>query len=149
MNAPQFSDKDIALLLPVAEQVTWLKLGGTQITDGGLKEIAKLKNLTKLHLEHSGVTDQGIAQLKSLPHLEYLNVIDTKMGDAGLKNIASMKGLRSIYVWQSGVTDSAVAQAAKQSPGLQIVNGFSEAEVAQFLKAGDTTATKPVAATKK
>lgn len=149
VNAPQFSDKDIALLLPVAEQVTWLKLGGTQITDGGLKEIAKLKNLTKLHLEHSGVTDQGIAQIKSLPHLEYLNVIDTKMGDAGLKNIASMKGLRSIYVWQSGVTDSAVAQAAKQSPGLQIVNGFSEAEVAQFLKAGDSTAAGKPVATKK
>ncbi|WP_353722774.1 c-type cytochrome domain-containing protein [Dyadobacter sp. 676] len=148
VNAPQFSDKDIALLLPVAEQVTWLKLGGTQITDGALKEIAKLKNLTKLHLEYTGVTDQGLAQIKGLPHLEYLNVIDTKIGDSGLKNIAAMKSLRSIYVWQSAVTDSAVAQTARQTPGLQIVNGFSEAEVAQFLKAGDSTATKPVAAKK-
>jgi uncharacterized membrane protein len=148
VNAPKFGDKDIALLLPIAEQVTWLKLGGTQITDGALKEIAKLKNLTKLHLEHTGVTDQGIAQIKTLPHLEYLNVIDTKMGDAGLKNIATSKGLRSIYVWQSAVTDSAIAQTARQFPGIQIVNGFSEAEVAQFLKAGDTTATKPVAAKK-
>lgn len=149
VNAPQFGDKDIALLLPVAEQVTWLKLGGTQITDSGLKEISKLKNLTKLHLEHTGITDQGLAQIKSLPHLEYLNVIDTKIGDAGLKSIAATKGLRSVYVWQSGVTDSVVAQTARQNPGLQIVNGFSEAEVAQFLKAGDSTATKPVAATKK
>ncbi|MNL56507.1 Leucine Rich repeats (2 copies) [compost metagenome] len=114
-----------------------------------MKEIAKLKNLTKLHLEHTGVTDQGIAQIKSLPHLEYLNVIDTKIGDAGLKNIATIKGLRSIYVWQSAVTDSAVAQTARQNKGLQIVNGFSAAEVAQFLKAGDSTVTKPVAATKK
>ena len=149
VNAPKFSDKDIALLLPVAEQITWLKLGGTQITDSGLKEIAKLKNLTKLHLEHTGVTDQGIAQIKSLPHLEYLNVIDTKIGDAGLKNIATIKGLRSIYVWQSAVTDSTVAQTARQNKGLQIVNGFSAAEVAQFLKAGDSTVTKPVATTKK
>ena len=148
VNAPQFSDKDIALLLPVAEQITWLKLGGTKITDGGLKDIAKLKNLTKLHLEHTGLTDQGIAQIKALPHLEYLNIIDTKIGDAGLKNIATLKGLRSIYVWQSAVTDSAVAQTARQTPGLQIVNGFSEAEVAQFLKAGDSTATKPVATKK-
>ncbi len=148
VNAPQFSDKDIALLLPVAEQVTWLKLGGTKITDGGLKEIGKLKNLTKLHLEHTGITDQVIAQIKALPHLEYLNIIDTKIGDAGFKNIAALKGLRSIYVWQSAVTDSAVAQTARQNAGLQIVNGFSEAEVAQFLKAGDSTATKPVATKK-
>lgn len=149
VNAPQFSDKDIALLLPLAEQITWLKLGSTKITDGALKEVAKLKNLTKLHLEHSAVTDQGIAEIKSLPHLEYLNIIDTKVGDAGLKNVAAMKGLRSIYVWQSAVTDSAVAQTARQHTGLQIVNGFSEAEVAQFLKAGDSTATKPVATSKK
>lgn len=149
VNAPQLSDKDIALLLPLAEQVTWLRLGGTQITDGALKEIAKLKNLTKLHLEHTAVTDKGIAELKALPHLEYLNLIDSKVGDAGLKNVATMKSLRSIYIWQSAVTDSAVAQTGRQFPGLQIVSGFSEAEVAQFLKAGDTTAAKPVAASKK
>lgn len=149
VNAPGFGDQEMALLLPVAEQVTWLKLGSTQVTDAALKEVAKLKNLTKLHLEHTAITDQGLAQIKGLPHLEYLNIIDTKVGDAGLKNIAAMQGLRSIYVWQSAVTDSAVAQTARQHAGLQIVNGFSEAEVRQFLKAGDSTATKPVAATKK
>ncbi|MCF0071722.1 ribonuclease inhibitor [Dyadobacter sp. CY261] len=148
VNAPQFSDKDIALLLPVAEQVTWLKLGGTQITDNALKEISKLKNLTKLHLEHTGVSDIGIAEIKALPHLEYLNLIDTKVGDAGFKSIATVKSLRSVYIWQSAVTDSAVAQTGRQNPGLQIVSGFSAAEVAQFLKAGDSTVTKPVASKK-
>jgi hypothetical protein len=67
--------------------------------------------------------------------------VDTKVGDAGLKSIASMKDLRSVYVWESAVTDTAVSQITKQYPGLLVVNGFSEAEVAQFLKAGDTTAT--------
>nr|WP_295929291.1 c-type cytochrome domain-containing protein [uncultured Dyadobacter sp.] len=149
VNAPQFGDKEMALLTPLAEQITWLKLGGTKITDNALAEIAKLKNLTKLHLEHTSVTDQGVAQIKSLPHLEYLNVIDTKVGDAGLKNVAAMKSLRSVYIWQSTVTDSAVAQVGRQNPGLMVVNGFTEAEVAQFLKAGDSTATKPVTASKK
>ncbi|GGN08239.1 hypothetical protein GCM10010967_49820 [Dyadobacter beijingensis] len=148
VNAPNFTDKDIALLIPLAEQITWLKLGGTQITDGALKDVAKLKNLTKLHLEHTAVTDNGLAEIKALPHLEYLNLIDTKVGDAGLKNIAASKTLRSVYIWQSAVTDSAVAQTGRQNPALQIVNGFSQAEVAQFLKAGDSTATKPVASKK-
>jgi hypothetical protein len=67
-------------------------------------------------------------------------VVDTKVGDAGLKSIAGMKDLRSVYVWESAVTDTAVSQITKQYPGLLVVNGFSEAEVAQFLKAGDTTA---------
>jgi uncharacterized membrane protein len=148
VNAPQFGDKEIALLLPLSQQITWLKLGNTKISDNALKDIAKLKNLTKLHLEHTTVTDKGIAELKSLPHLEYLNMMDTKVGDTGLKTIAGIKGLRSVYIWQSAVTDSGISQTSKQYPALMVVNGFSEAEVAQFLKAGDSTATKPVAAKK-
>ncbi|QRR02970.1 c-type cytochrome domain-containing protein [Dyadobacter sandarakinus] len=142
VNAPGFSDAQAALLTALAEQITWLKLGDTKITDQGLKEIAKLKNLSKLHLEHTGVTDAGMASLRDLPYLEYMNVVDTKVGDEGLKSAASIKALRSIYVWQSAVTDTAVQQLAATRPGLLIVNGLSEAAVAQFLKAGDTTRTK-------
>jgi uncharacterized membrane protein/mono/diheme cytochrome c family protein len=140
VNAPNFGDEQIKLLTPLAEQIAWLKLGGTKVTDASLAEIGKLKNLNKLHLEHTAVTDAGLAHLKNLPYLEYVNLVETKITDAGLKNIASMKGLRSVYVWQSAVTDSAVSQVSRAYPGLMIVNGFNEATVAQFLKAGDSTA---------
>ena len=146
VNAAGFNDSQIGLLTEVADQIAWLKLGGTKITDASLKEIAKLKNLNKLHLEHTGITDAGIANLKNLPYLEYINLVDTKVSDAGLKDISSIKGLRSVYVWKSAVTDSAVSQVSKLNPKLLIVNGFSEASVAAFLKAGDTT--KIVAAKK-
>jgi len=144
VNAANFGDEQIELLAPLAEQIAWLKLGGTKITDASLKEISKLKNLNKLHLEHTAVTDAGLANLKNLPYLEYMNLVDTKISDAGLKSVAPMKGLRSVYVWKSAVTDSAVAQVGRQFPTLLIVNGFNEATVAQFLKAGDTTAKEEV-----
>lgn len=142
VNAPNFSDKDMALLAPVAQQIAWLKLGDTKITDAALKDLPKLKNLNKLHLEHTGVTDAGIANLKSLPLLEYINLVDTKVGDAGLREAATFKGLRSVYVWQSAVTDSAVSEVSRKNPNLLVVSGFDEAAVAAFLKAGDTTAIK-------
>jgi len=141
VNAPNFADKDMALLAPVAQQIAWLKLGDTKITDAALKEMPKFKNLNKLHLEHTIITDAGIVNLKSLPLLEYINLVDTKVGDAGLKEVATFKGLRSVYVWQSAVSDSAVSEVSKRNPGLVVVNGFNEAAVAAFLKAGDTTAT--------
>jgi mono/diheme cytochrome c family protein len=144
VNAANFGDEQIELLAPLSQQIAWLKLGRTKITDAALKEIAKLKNLNKLHLEHTAVTDAGLASLKSLPYLEYVNLVDTKITDAGLKNIASMKGLRSVYVWKSAVTDSAVSQVGRTYPGLMIINGFNEATVAQFLKAGDTTAKEEI-----
>ncbi|TLU97893.1 c-type cytochrome domain-containing protein [Dyadobacter luticola] len=144
VNAPNFDDKQMDLLKSVSQQIAWLKLGDTKITDAALEQIGTFPNLNKLHLEHTVVTDKGVAALKGLKFLEYINVVDTKVGDAGLKDLATMKGLRSVYVWRSAVTDSAVAQVGRQNPALQIVSGFNEAAVAEFLKAGDTTATKGV-----
>lgn len=142
VNAPDFGDKDMALLAPIAQQITWLKLGDTKITDAALKEMPKFKNLNKLHLEHTNVSDAGISQLKTLPLLAYINLVDTKVSDAGLKEAATFKALRSVYVWQSAVTDSAVNEVSKKHSNLMVVNGLNEAAVAQFLKAGDSTTAK-------
>ena len=138
VNLPSFGDKQMELLQPLAQQITWLKLGGTAITDAALPQIAKFPNLSKLHLEHTAITDKGLAALKPLPYLGYINIVNTKVGDAGLKAIADMKALRSVYVWQSAVTDSAVSQIGRQRPNLLVMNGFNEATVAQFVKAGET-----------
>ena len=137
VNAPGFDDKQVDLLTAVSDQITWLKLGGTKITDAGMKAISKLKNLNKIHLEHTTVTDAGIVNLKDLPHLQYINLVDTKISDAGLRNIATIKNLKSVYVWNSAVTDSGVSQVGKEYPQLSIVNGFNETAAAAFVKAGN------------
>ncbi|MEO6288206.1 MAG: c-type cytochrome domain-containing protein [Dyadobacter sp.] len=137
VNLPGFSDKQMDLLQPVAQQITWLKLGHTSITDATLPQIAKFPNLSKLHLEYTAITDKGLAALKPLRYLSYLNIVNTKVGDAGLKAIADMKALRSIYVWQSAVSDSAVSQVGRRNPDLLVIKGFNEATVAQFVKAGE------------
>ena len=50
------------------EKVTKLYLTGTKITDAGLKELAKCKQLRELYPRFSKVTKAGIAQLqKALP----------------------------------------------------------------------------------
>lgn len=148
VNATHFGDAQIALLTPLSEQIVWLKLGGTQITDASLKEIAKLKNLNKIHLDHTAVTDVGLSQLKNLPYLEYINLVNTQVSDSGLKDIAAMKGLKSVYVWQSAVTDDAVSQVSKQYPNVRIVNGYNAATVSQFLKAGDSIHVREAQGTK-
>ncbi|WP_159475419.1 c-type cytochrome domain-containing protein [Dyadobacter sp. 3J3] len=138
VNASGFGDGQINLFSPLSEQIIWLKLGGTKVTDAATKEIGKLKNLNKLHLEYTAVTDEGLTSLKDLQYLEYINLVGTKITDAGLKNLASSKSLKNIYIWKSAVTENGVAEVQKLHPDLHIVNGFNEAKVAEFLKAGDT-----------
>lgn len=141
VNAPDFSDAKAALLTPLASQIVWLKLGGTQVTDAALVELAKLKNLNKLHLEYTTVSDAGLKTLKELPYLEYVNLVGTRVTDAGLQNLSSLKALKNVYVWKSSVTEAGIAQLRKVRPDLNIVTGLDEATVAAFLRAGKTDST--------
>jgi mono/diheme cytochrome c family protein/uncharacterized membrane protein len=136
INAPAFSDKQVALLAPLSAQLVWLKLSDTQVTDASLSSIAKLKNLNKLHLEGTSVGDAGLKQLTALPYLEYLNLVGTRVTDAGLMHLAGLKSLKNVYVWKSAVTDSGITQLRKVRPDLSIVTGLSQEAVAEFLKAG-------------
>ncbi len=136
INAPSFSDEQATLLQKLSDQIVWLKVGGTAVTDKAVKDIAGLKNLNKLYLEHTGVTDEGITQLGGLPNLEYLNLIGTKVSDASIKKLSEMKALRSLYLWQSAVTDSGVAKLRQLRPDLHVVGGLSEQDVQNFLSAG-------------
>lgn len=140
VNAKGFDDRQIGLLTALSGQIVSLKLGSTKITDASLKEIAKLKYLTKLHLDRTAISDAGLANLKSLEYLEYLNLIDTKITDNGLKSVVSMKTMRSVYVWKSNATDSIVNQLNRSNPHVVITNGMSGPAIAQFLQIGKNTA---------
>ena len=58
----------IVAKLPVPEAGFGLDLAKTEVTDSGLKELAKLKKLSSLTLCETEVTDSGVEQLqKALP----------------------------------------------------------------------------------
>lgn len=136
VNAPAFSDAQAALLGKLTDQIVWLKVGGTAISDAALKEIGRIKHLNKLHLEYTSVSDQGVSQLPEMPYLEYLNLIGTKVSDASIPKLASLKSLKSIYLWQSAVSDSGIQELKRLRPDLQVVGGLTEDEIQDFLQAG-------------
>ena len=62
-------------------------MGHTEVTDGGLKELAALKNLTALRLDRTQVTDAGLKELVVLKSLTSLRLDRTQVTDTGLKEI--------------------------------------------------------------
>lgn len=126
VNARNFDDSKINLLTNLSEQIIWLKLGNTKISDKSLTEIAKLKHLTRLHLEHTAITDAGIAQLKDLQFLEYINLFDTQISDAGLKELAKLKNLKKVYCWQTKVTKAGVIALQKALPNVEVNTGWED-----------------------
>lgn len=126
INARNLNDSKMNLLANVSEQVVWLKLGGTKITDKSLGEITKLKNLTRLNLEHTAISDAGISQLKDLKYLEYINLFDTKITDAGITALSKLKALKKVYCWQTKVSQAGVNALRKALPNVEVDTGWRE-----------------------
>ncbi|MCC6490218.1 MAG: DUF1553 domain-containing protein [Candidatus Hydrogenedentes bacterium] len=118
------TDETLALLAPLAQQITWLNLAGTAVTDAGLAQLAAMPNLTSLHLERTGVGDAGLTNLKGLTHLEYLNLYGTKVGDAGLDNLQTLQSLKKLYLWNSQVTAEGGAKIQACLPQLAVNLGI-------------------------
>lgn len=118
-------DSLISKLNKVAEQLTWLNLGGTATTDQVLAGIGKYKNLTRLHLENTAITDEGLQHLKKLSFLEYLNLYGTQVTDEGIQQLATLKNLKKLYVWKTKVTRKGALQLQETLPQLEVNIGLT------------------------
>ena len=81
------------------ETVDALSLWNTQVSDVGLKEVAKMNKLKELRLGAitgggtSGITGEGMKELAKLQQLERLSLFYVSITDAGIKEVAKMKQL--------------------------------------------------------
>ena len=125
------TDAELTLLADVADQVYALNLAKAQVSDKGLAELAKLKNLSQLHLENSSVTDSGLSYLSGLDRLQYLNLYGTVITDEGVKHLEGLKHLQKLYVWKTPVSYDKAQAMEKATPGLMVDLGFDHPVVAR------------------
>jgi uncharacterized membrane protein len=114
------TEKDLQLLDPIAKQLVWLKLGDSKLNDKMLVDISDLSALTRLSLERTAITDQGIGQFKNLRKLQYLNLIGTKVSIKGLEQLKALKELRQIFLFQTLIPPSEADQLKKLFPNAKI-----------------------------
>lgn len=135
INTTDFKDQQAQDILKVKDQVTWLKLSRTQITDETVKKLADLTHLTKLNLEYNPqLSSSALKALSALPHLEYLNVIGTSLDDDGLRELVKLPTIRHLHVWQTKVTPDAIASSKEAYPHVEITTGMSDEEIKSFLE---------------
>src|SRR5262249_31881539 len=76
VRGKNFLDNDLPLLKSFGN-LTSLKMGGTSITDFGLKHVAELTKLTQLDLPETPLTDAGMESIGKLKRLAHLNLYST------------------------------------------------------------------------
>ena len=111
-----FSDKDGELFKGLEKNIASIRLSGTRISDKSLKWISGLPNLSKLYLDNTLITDEGIALLKNTTELRYLNLVGTSITEKGLRALSSLPLLKSVYLYQSEVKIEDMAEIQQRMP---------------------------------
>jgi mono/diheme cytochrome c family protein len=101
LNAVDITDKDLALLLPLRQQLVWLKLGDQSVGDSGMAVVGQCTALTVLHLNNTRITDKGLVLLRSLHNLRLLNLVGTGVTTQGVVSLEPLKQLQSIYLYHT------------------------------------------------
>ena len=94
------------------EKVRYLQVTD-DLTDEGLKEIAKLQQLTGLSLYYTKITDAGLKDVAKMKQLEYLGLASTQITDAGLKEVAKLRKLTELEFLAEQITDAGLKELAK------------------------------------
>ncbi|WP_276480347.1 c-type cytochrome domain-containing protein [Paraflavitalea pollutisoli] len=139
MNATGLRNHDLQLILPLKEQLTWVRMGQPVIDDSAMSYLVQCKNIPRLQLDHTGITDAGMAQLKQLTQLQYLNIVGTKVTAQGLQQLKGLTALRSVYCYQTSIRKADMDGLQQALPGVAIDTGGYRVP----LLATDTTEVKP------
>ncbi len=115
---------DLDALTDVKDQILWLNLAGTDVSDEQLEAIASFPNLMRLRLERNPVSDAGIAHIANLQYLEYLNLYGTQVTDECIQHIAKLPKIKKLYLWQTKVSDEAIKALKESKPDLEIIKGL-------------------------
>ena len=124
-------DAALAALPAAADQIVWLNLKGAQASPAGYAELAKLRNLSQLHLELSTLNDVTLANLAGLNRLTYLNIYGTDVTDAGLAHLQGLDRLRKLYLWKTKVSYDAAMAMPESNKKLEVSLGWDHPEVAR------------------
>lgn len=123
-----FTDDALAQVCKVAT-ITELNLGDAGVTNAGLPQLARLKNLRRLDLGWTkDVGDSGLPHLSQLGKLEILGLGGTKVTDAGLPALSKLPRLKELYLPATAVTDSGL-QTLATFKGLTLVRLNSKMNV--------------------
>jgi len=123
-------DADVALLVPVAEQLFSVNLSKANVSADGCAPLASCKNLRQIHLENSSVTDGALVHLSNLAFLTYVNLYGTEVTDAGLDQLSNLSRLEKLFVWKTKASYEKAMALQESIKGLTVSLGYDHPVIA-------------------
>jgi uncharacterized membrane protein/mono/diheme cytochrome c family protein len=121
--------ENLEALLAAKEQITWLDLSNTQLTDEQFAPLAQLENLTRLRLQNNPIDDGVMKHINQLKHLASLNLHHTNITDEAIPILQEMSALKRVYLWETQVTNEGANQLRNARSDMDVDVGFTFAAV--------------------
>jgi hypothetical protein len=115
-----FNVKALESLKEVNEQLLELNLSGMPVGDNQLSVISKFKNLEKLNLNFTRVSD-NLKPLQSLRHLKSLSLSGTRVTAKSATSVLTLPQLKELFIWNTAVSENDQLVLSKQYPNVSIV----------------------------
>lgn len=125
----QISDAQLKNLTDIKDNIVYLDLARTHLTDDGIKMLADYKNLYKLSLQETAITDRAMETLVALPNLEILNLYHTAITDKALETLAKSKSLKKIFLWKTATSAAAQEKLRTSLPNATVYAGMDSTAV--------------------
>lgn len=112
LTGVDFKDQDLRELAPLLEKLPNLEELDlcTEVSDAGLKDVARFKRLRVLWLGWN-VTDAGLKELSGLDQLSHLSIVaNDKITGVGLRHLAGLRNLKSLSLFGSSLSDAGMKE---------------------------------------
>jgi len=88
-------------------------MSGPDTKDSDIAQLKGIKDLRRLDLSHTLITDTGLQQLEQFQTLEALSLVETQITDVGLESIGKLKQLKHLDLARTGITDEGLRHLHK------------------------------------
>ena len=102
------------------ENVDWVDLSATLVSDEGLDSLSRMSQLKTLHIGDTGITDLGVKKISQFKKLEGLTLTNLNISDQALTFLTDLSRLRHINLEGTNVTPEAGATLQKALPDCKI-----------------------------
>ena len=98
--------------LAKANGLRFIMIYGTPVTDVGLHAISQLQ-LLEINIGSTRVSDDGLIHLRNQHSLEFFAASSAKIGNSGLRHLSSLPSLNTLYLDGTMITNGGLSELTK------------------------------------
>jgi uncharacterized membrane protein len=122
-GSQDITDEQLNSLQEIRDQLVWLNVSHTRVTDQQMDALSKLANLRVLYLNNTAITDSGLSQVIRLPELRLLSLVGTRITDASIPTFLQLKNLTSLFLFESSLTQEGIGRILEGLPEIKVDTG--------------------------